>query len=76
MTNAEKELRIIKVFGEYDGKKEMLRLATEEMFNMLPLNENGEVNAEALEQMNEWARRMEERIIKKLGNDIKSLDNL
>lgn len=76
MTKEEKELRIIKVIGEYDGKKEMLRLATEEMFNMLPVNESGEVNAEALERMNEWARRMEERIVKKLGNDIKSLENL
>lgn len=56
MSKEEKAARII---GEYDGKKAMLKLASDEMFRNLPTNESGEVIADALLELNEWVDRMQ-----------------
>lgn len=71
-----KEIMIARTIGEYDGKKQMLLLASEEMFRNIPRNEDGEVSAEAVLLLNEWVERMKERIQKGLTNELIRIDRM
>lgn len=74
MTN--KEIMIMKAIGEYDGAMHMLRMASERMFNSLPVNDIGETSAEDVINLNEWVARWERKISEKLAKKIAEADKM
>lgn len=68
------EMMVAKALGRYEGQKEMLRKASEEMFQTLPVNEAGETDASAVEHLNNWVARMEAKLMKQFQSDILDAD--
>lgn len=74
MANKYNEIKVNRIVAEADGKRKMLKVAQEEMFQNLPTNGAGEVLAESVLNLNKWVERMEAMINEIMVSELLELE--